>query len=647
MNAAISGEADRTKIYTMGYPYWFAKDANKKYIIRVIKPKSKKRTAYLEISTKAFDDNSLYRDLLTTAYENPDQSPIQTYTNGGYPSSNDLVAKLTWIIENIEARWDSLSGVEPFYFPETDLLGKHLWTDSGAYVNKRSRVLCHRVETRFGSSMERPKVVVDNRFFDATKGYWPKTVHVLWSGKIVVTGWAWVYNKINTLPKKVGITTDLLPTDTKDVENVEIPWEDKDEADDTENDPVPDESLLRVSRATVAPKAVSPTPSPPVVPSVGYYFCSSGVVQSSSTSNAHNIDAHTDLDTFVSNVHLEWIGFESVPSSTTATSLRTDDEWGMWWSQVFSNGRLKAFGDSAHITSFNLTCTFASTALYFDTLNVPSVFGLTATQPQPLLYPGPTLIMGLGNFPPSTSSAFVDVSISAIFHEVGLDSTVFGIDLTVDFNVKLHVGSSGERNAVWFVASNSYDTVLRLVFHVDNVGKIDSLFNKVGLALVSAQIIVRQTHKLDLVALDTARTSALIFWVQVRLGTEADTAIPFSAVLIYDSDSQESTLIFQCDFDDAISRFINWIEGLLHIKTGISQLLQSKWVPKPRRVSVTLDADHSVTSFALDFEVDSPFGGNVAFLFTFKWAKDGGSELSASLWPSMSPSWSLYIVQSC
>ncbi|MCJ1355364.1 MAG: hypothetical protein MMC33_005355 [Icmadophila ericetorum] len=638
---------NKTQLFTMGYPYWFAKDSTGKYIIRVIK--SKKKKTYLEISTKAFDENVLYAGLMHDAYIGRDHlNPVTSYADLDFPSNTDIVAKLTWIIKEIEQQWAILSGVDPCYFPETDLVGKHIWTDSsGAYLSKRSRILCHIVKSR-SNSVDRPKIVVDNRFIVGAEGVKATLVHIALNGKTILKQW-W-YKRTNELPIRTGVTTALLPTDTTGIYNVDIPWDDKDEADDDENVPA---TLMRVSRAVMESPVVPPTPNPPVVPSTGYYFCSSLVQQASGTTNAHNIDVNTDLDTLVSNLHVGWIGFDAAPTSTKAATLLADDEWGTWWTQVFSNATLTAFGDSADITSFNLVFTFAATSLHFSTSNVVSAFGLTATTPESLLYPGQLLILGLGIPPPpvstmarltgpsakSLSTTSVNVSLAAILSEVGLQPTAFGIDLTVDpgLNVTLDLDSSGERSAVWFVATRSYDTILRLVFQVNDVTKINSIFTKVGLALVSAQIIVRQTHQTNLAALDRSRASELAIKVQLRIGTESQTALPFSAVMKYDVESQETIIIVQCDFNDAIERFVSWVEGLLSIHTGISSFLKSDWVPKPRRVTLTIDTNRVVTSFTIDFEVHAPFGGNVAFLFTYKWVNNGGSELSASLWPVVLP----------
>ncbi|KPI35811.1 uncharacterized protein AB675_11081 [Cyphellophora attinorum] len=398
------------------------------------------------------------------------------------------------------------------------------------------------------------------------------------------------------------------------------------------------------------------------LPTTGYtFFCSALQEQTSSTTFSLG---QGDLNDFITALHWGMLTLSSTPpSETKATTVQilAQDEWSAWFTEALPATNFSVSTTTTSVASFQVTISIPSVktgvpSLDFDTAAVNNAFDLStaqALQPNGLLSGYDTLIFGL-----SPEAKDVDFTLNDLFHFAG--QPLPGADLVgalSDVTLTLRPGKDrGDRNAIWFVPSYYYRTVVRLEPHLDTAAL--TTFNRFleahlsGLQVLCATVVAKKTMNY------VAHVSGAEVETQPQIFVSADAQLSinkstllFTMTMTFSPQTLDFTLEFKSG--GVLQDCVDWLVQLLGVDLPCMQ-----WIDKAaafldknlqlRRVYVQIAVTNKgpkVVTCKFDAQVTLSIGGEktdtdqtkVAIRLTYCYPSGKVGKLTGCIWPAPLP----------
>ncbi len=232
-------------------------------------------------------------------------------------------------------------------------------------------------------------------------------------------------------------------------------------------------------------------------------------------------------------------------------------------------------------------------------------------------------------------------------------------------NIEVKLATPGyddkpKRNAMWFVASSSLQTTIRLQFQLVSFDKLQQLFGSAlkGFTLESAEAIYRKQTVFGLTEAGSKPVSSgqVLFVIECSVQAETPGAgkVTMAAGVEFAASGINLTLTFTSSdpLDDTL-KWLAWITGDDNVVDFVTAMLNKEENGQNilakftvRKLSVGLDTNDKqkprLASFGLDVEVEANFGHGketnpVVFLLSYNWNYFAGGlgTLAGQLWNGM------------
>jgi len=358
----------------------------------------------------------------------------------------------------------------------------------------------------------------------------------------------------------------------------------------------------------------------------------------------HYIVTAEEQRTFIEWLNREVLGLEmsfKAAGDNVPVKFQATDELYNWFENCLSAKTLSARGSGEVANHFDMEVTFSdSYLLKFSTEAVPLQFNIQVPLSNSplsdrwgLLKRFPIMIFGLSYREPDFETQISDVYTFAGFSSKPL----FDAEVKLVYPASENTDTLFQRNAIWFMPSEGYSTVMRLNFHVTKMDLLNEFlqpFLGQSFSVNDANIAVRKSCSYNM--LEQGEWNATIS-SEIVLGCTAkisDTAAKITSVL---SDNEEDMDLI-IDFENAaLAKMLNWLGELLGTTVDFKLPADITGNPLLRRIELTFKktkCTRAAVMFQLTFNFGAKSGKLVVFFLTYAWPQ---KQLMGSLYPGKSP----------